>query len=179
MIASTKKLEKYCIDYKNIENYEEAVKSPLKYDLHHRLEIDEMQSAKDLIFLHLYYHRPPEELIFLEHGEHQRLHKANLSAETRQKISDAKKGDKNPMFGKHPSAESRQKISEAHKGNQNALGHHWNMSAETRKRMSEAHKGEKCYMFGKSKSTEWKKKMSEAHKGRHWHLENGKRIYTD
>jgi hypothetical protein len=121
MIANIKILEKYCKDYKNIENYEDAVRSPLRYDLHHRLEIDEMQSRSDLIFLHLYYNRPPEELIFLAHGEHVRLHNANLSQETRQKISDARKG-------KHQSAESRQKMSKAKKGKPGAcLGRHWHL----------------------------------------------------
>ena len=145
MIASTKKLEKYCTDYKNIENYEDAVRSPLIYDLHHRLEISEMQSRSDLKFLHLYFHRPAEELIFLEHGEHVRLHREgkHLSEETRQKMSESKKGKCRPAF----STEWKQKISEAKKGK-----HH---SEETRQ------------------------KMSEAMKGRHWHLENGKRIYTD
>src|SRR5574344_72567 len=96
-------LEKYCSDYQNIENYEEALTSPLRYDLHHRLEISEMQSRSDLIFLHLYYHRPPEELIFLEHGEHQRLHKEgkNMSAETRKKMSEALKGEKTYLYGNH------------------------------------------------------------------------------
>ena len=177
MIANIKILKSYCSEYTQIENYAEAVKSPLKYDLHHRLEISEMQSASDLIFLHLYYHRPPEELIFLSHGEHVRLHKANLSAETRQKLSAAKKG-------KHPSTETRQKMSEAKKGNQNTLGRH--CSEETRQKMSDAKKGHHC-------SEETRKKISEARKGdknpsfgkpgtclgRHWHLENGKRIYTD
>ena len=38
-------------------------------------------------------------------------------------------------------------------------------------------------MFGKNMSAETRKKMSEANKGklkgRHWHLENGHRIWTD
>lgn len=119
MITNTKILEKYCKDYKNIENYEEALKSPLRYDLHHRREISENKSTKDLIAENLYYNRPATELIFLERGEHQRLHN---------------RGDKNPLFGKHPSAETRKKISEAGKG-----------------------------------------KL----KGRHWHLENGHRIWTE
>ena len=152
MIANIKILEKYCKDYTKIENYEDAVRSPLRYDLHHRREISEMQSVSDLIFLHLYYHRPPEELIFLEHGEHIRLHNANRSEETRRKIS------------------------EAHKGNQNALGHHCNLSAETRQKISAAQKG-------KPKSAETKLKISENNcrywSGKHWHLENGHRIYTD
>src|SRR5574344_2149481 len=137
-------LEKYCSDYQNIENYEEALTSPLRYDLHHRLEISEMQSRSDLIFLHLYYHRPPEELIFLEHGEHQRLHK---------------EGENNPMFGKNLSADTRQKISEALKGVN--------------------HKGENNPMFGKNMSAESRQKMSDAHKWKHWHLEDGHRIWTD
>ena len=164
MIANIKILEKYCIDYQNIENYAEAVKSPLKYDLHHRLEISEMQTRSDLIFLHLYFHRPPEELIFLEHGEHQRLHKANLSQDTRQKISDAHKGQL-------VSEETRRKLSDALKGKPSPwLGKH--PSEETRQKMSEAQKGHLV-------SEEARKKMSDAKKGRHWHLENGKRVYTD
>ena len=125
MIANINFLKKYCSEYTKIENYDEAVKSPLKYDLHHRLEIDEMQTRSDLKFLHLYYHRPPEELIFLEHGEHIQLHNANLSEETRQILSKSKKG------------------------NQNALGHHWNPSAETRQKISDAGKGHKGYWSGR------------------------------
>ena len=147
MIANVKSLEKYCKDYTKIENYAEAVKSPLKYDLHHRLEISEMQSASDLIFLHLYYHRPPDELVFLEHGEHMRLHNANISEETRQKISDANKG-------KHLSAETRQRMSEAKK----------NMSEETKKKMSDAKKG-KQYALVHHCSEETRQRMSESQKG--------------
>lgn len=100
MITNTKKLEKYCTDYKNIENYAEALSSPLRYDLHHRLEISEMQTRSDLMFLHLYFNRPPEELIFLEHGEHVSLHNANLSTETKKRMSESKKGN-HYALGKH------------------------------------------------------------------------------
>ena len=87
----------------------------------------------------------------------------HCSEETRQKISDAKKGKPKSAetrqrmsdAKKNMSAETRQRMSEAHKGKQNALGHHWNVSAETRK------------------------KISAAHKGKHWHVENGKHVYTD
>ena len=202
MITNTKILKKYCINYTKIENYDTAIKSPLRYDLHHRREISENKSKSDLIEENLYFHRPPEELIFLEHGEHIRLHNANRSEETRQKISDANKGNQCAL-GHHCSTETRQKISDANKGKQKALGHHWNLSAETKQRMSAAHKGDKNPMFGKPKSAETKRKMSEAlkgdknpmfgkhpsaesrqkiseaHKGLHWHLENGHRIWTD
>ena len=128
MITNIKSLEKYCKDYQNIQNYAEAVKSPLKYDLHHRLEISEMQSRSDLIFLHLYYNRPQEELIFLEHGEHVSLHNANLSEETRQRMSDAKKGKPSHWKGKHPSEETRKKMSIANKGKPSPwLGKHWHL----------------------------------------------------
>ena len=90
----TKRLEKYCRDYQNIQNYEDAVKSPLRFDLHHRREISENKSKSDLIADNLYYDRPAEELIFIEAREHTRLHQEgkNMSAETRQKMSEAKKG---------------------------------------------------------------------------------------
>ena len=115
MIANIKILEKYCTDYKNIENYDTAIKSPLRYDLHHRNEISEHKSKKQLITENLYYWRPASDLIFLEQREHMRLHREGKhpSTETRQKISDAMKG-KN--VGKHLSAESRQRMSEVRKG---------------------------------------------------------------
>lgn len=138
MITNIKILKSYCSEYTQIENYEEAIKSPLCYDLHHRREISEMQSRSELKFLHLYYNRPPEELIFLEHGEHIRLHKE----------------------GKHRPA----------------------FSTEWKQKMSDAKKGRKNYWFGKHKptfSTETRQKMSKVRRGRHWHVENGKRIWTD
>ena len=116
MIANIKILEKYCTDYKNIENYEDAVRSPLIYDLHHRREISENKSRKQLIAENLYYGRPPEELIFIEAGEHIRLHNLNMSEETRKKLSEAKKGKPGARKGKHHSEETRQKISDARKG---------------------------------------------------------------
>mgnify|MGYP001054781144 CR=1 FL=1 len=137
MIASIKILEKYCKDYTKIENYEEAVKSPLKYDLHHRREFSESKSRKQLIAENLYYGRPPEELIFLEHGEHQRLHRKGkfVSTDTRKKMSDAKK---------NMSEETRKKISNASKGRMK--GKHWHLSAETKQKMSEAKKGKRWHL---------------------------------
>lgn len=65
-------------------------------------------------------------------------------------MSESKKGENHPFFGKHHSAEARKRISEARNGK-----HH---STETRKKMSETRKG-------KSLSAETRKKMSEARKG--------------
>lgn len=57
----------------------------------------------------------------------------HLSAETRRKMSEAKKGANHPLYGKHRSVETRRKMSEALKGK--------HRSVETRKKMSEAKKG--------------------------------------
>ena len=65
-------------------------------------------------------------------------------------MSESKKGENHPFFGKHHSEETRKKIGEAKKGKY--------LSAETRKKMSETRKG-------KSLSAETRKKMSEARKG--------------
>jgi hypothetical protein len=172
-------LEKYCSDYKNIENYEEALTSPLRYDLHHRLEISDHKSRKDLTEENLYYNRPPEELIFLEHGEHISLHKANLSEETRQKISENNcrywKGKLGPNRGKHCSGETKRKMSDAKKG-EKCYMYGKPKSGETRRKMSENN----CrYWRGKPRSAETREKISIANKGKHWHLEDGHRIWTD
>ena len=53
------------------------------------------------------------------------------------KLSEAKKGQKHPNWGKH-------------------------FSEETKSKMSEAHKGEKAYWYGKHLTDEAKKKISEA-----------------
>lgn len=59
-------------------------------------------------------------LVYLTCSEHTRLHKKgehwNLSEETCEKMSRAKKGNKNPNFGKHHSKEAKIKIIAAHKG---------------------------------------------------------------
>ena len=55
--------------------------------------------------------------------------------EARKKMSEAKKGENNPMYGKHHTEEARKKISEANKGENNPMyGKH--LSEEARKKMS-------------------------------------------
>ena len=173
-------------DISLIENYDKAIDDTTQvWHCHHRRET--IFSRKDLIEIGEYYNRPACELIFLTPNEHHRLHNLGkkVSAETRQKLSEANKGENHPMFGKHPSEETCKKMSESKKGENNPFfgKHH---SAETRKMMSEANKGkhpseesrkkmseskegENHPMFGKYHSAEARKKMSEAHKGNHWY----------
>ena len=154
--------ENYCKDYENIENYEKAKADDFKnWCCHHRLETHTSDgerrlvdiTADELQALDMYYDRPASELIFMKHSEHSSLHKP--SEETKKKMSEAKKGENNPNYGKH-------------------------FSEETKKKIGEAKKGEKHPMYGKHFSEEHKKKLSEAHKGkniwirgRHWY-NNGK-----
>ncbi len=77
--------------------------------------------------------------------------------ETRRKISQACKGEKNQFYGKHHSEETKKKISEFHKGRKG----YWlgkKHSSEYRRKMSESTKGKKL-------SLEHKRKISESHKG--------------
>jgi hypothetical protein len=99
----------------------------------------------------------------------------HLSEETKKKISEALKGNKNvirgekhPMFGKHRSEEVKKKISEANKG------HH--PSEETRKKLSEAKKGENHPNYGKLMSEEQKRKISESSEGKHLSEEHKRKI---
>jgi group I intron endonuclease len=68
-----------------------------------------------------------------------------LTEETRQKLSEIRKGENHPMYGKHPTEEARQKMSESHKGLQ---------------------AGENNPMYGKHHSEESKQKMSDSRKGK-------------
>ena len=113
------RFEKYCKDYTNIENYENAAADNfVGWCCHHRKGVD--ITTEKLIALGIYYDRPAEELIFLTRSEHGALHN---------------KGKK----GKHFSEETKKKMSEAKK----------NMSEETKKKMSEAKKCRHWYNNGK------------------------------
>ena len=126
----------YCPHIENIENYELAkADNFIGWDVHHRLETHNSDGERrpidltrfELQALDVYYNRPASELIFLKHGDHMRLHNNGkpCSAETRAKISEAKRG-------KHHSEEQNLHISESLKGRK--------CSAETRAKMSAAHK---------------------------------------
>lgn len=95
------------------------------------------------------------------------------SEEAKKKISEATKGEKNPMFGKHPNPwnrgiprteEEKKKMSENRKGIPSWFKgkHH---SEETKRKLSESKKGkyvgEKNPNFGKQASEETRKKISE------------------
>jgi group I intron endonuclease len=91
------------------------------------------------------------------------------SEESRQKMSEAKKGKNNPSYGKHHSEETKKKMREAHKGDKNYMyGKH--PTEETKKKMREAHMGEKNpnYKHGLSKTKEhlkeYNKKWYQDHK---------------
>ena len=83
---------------------------------------------------------------------------SKLSLEHRKKISEAIKGDKHPLFGKHHSLEARKKNSKTQLRIKFHVGR--KRSLETKNRISEALKG-------KPKSTDAKLKMSLARKGKY------------
>ena len=148
---------KYCKDYENIENYEKAKADNFKgWEVHHRLETHTSDGkrrevdilADELKALGMYYNRPASELIFLTIKEHNAYKKGKkLSEETKNKISEANKGESNPMYGKHFSEEHKNKISEAMKGHRNSLGK--KHSEETKKKIGTASIGKHWYNNGK------------------------------
>ena len=78
------------------------------------------------------------------------------SEETRKRQSEARKGEKSHMYGKHLSEETKEKIGKAHRGKV--------VSEETKKKLSESHKGKNHPNYGKHRSDETKKKIREAQK---------------
>ena len=106
-------------DISKIENYDKAINDTTQtWEIHHRLELT-------------------LEGEFALSSEHRRrISKANkgriFSEEHCKKISESKKGEKNPNYGKHFSEEHLRKMSEARKRRVT--------SEETKRKMSEAHK---------------------------------------
>ena len=158
--------EDYCCEpLELVENYQQAKADNFAgWCIHHRLEIQQdgtRVSRQELIDKGLYYDRPASELVFMKVCEHRRLHLIGNtlnkgrtpSADTRLKMSAAKKGEKCYIFGMHHSAETRLKMSAARKGK--------NHSAETCKKIAEANKS-------KHRSDETRQKMSKSWKGKHW-----------
>ena len=80
---------------------------------------------------------------------------------TKQKLSDARKGEDNPMYGKHHTANVRNRISAAFKGK--------SLSSAHKRKISLAHKGKKL-------SDMHKAKLSIIHKGRHWYNDGNKSV---
>lgn len=132
---------KYCKeDLSKIKNYDKAIADKTRtWDCHHMTETWWNCTRKELIENDCYYNRKACELIFLTRPEHRRLHNMNMSDDTRKKISEANKGEKNPMYGKHRSEETRQKMSEAMKGRHSPMKGRI-LSEETRRKMSDAAK---------------------------------------
>ena len=105
------------------------------------------------------------------------------SEETRQKISEANKGDNHPMYGKYHTEETKQKMSKIKKGENNPMhGNHHSeeakqkiregnkgkhLSNEAKQKISEAKKGENNPMYGNHHSNEAKQKISKARKGKY------------
>ena len=151
-MINLKNVKKFCKDdISLIENYDKAIADKTQvWDCHHRRET--IYSAKELIEIGEYYNRPACELIFLTPAYHRRLHHLgkNVSAETRQKMSEARKGKPSCMKGKHLSEEHKLKLSAALNGENHPLfgKHH---SEETRKKISEANNGKNYW----TKGTHW------------------------
>ena len=115
MISSNSRLKyKFCKNYEQIENYQEALNSREKYVLHHRLGL--ILSRGQLLDMNLYYHRPAIEFVFLKDSDHKSLHANHQRQTTIDKRSKT-------MTGKKRSEETKLKMSKSAMGNKNALGY--------------------------------------------------------
>lgn len=152
----------YCNDdVAKIENYDKVIADETRiWHCHHRLETHkykdrsrkewvergEVTSLSRLKAFHLYYKRPPEELIFLTPSEHSKLERHNKEA--REKMSKAKRGKPSGKRGIPISEAAREKLSKTTKGKP------------------------KPWLRDRPKSEEHKKKLSDVHKGIGWWMKN-------
>lgn len=115
MIAKDKALKRICRNYHLVENYMQArFDEENKWQLHHRREIDEMKSMKQLKDEGMYYGVEPEELIFLTEAEHRIIHNINALPETRKKMSKSQSGENHPLYGKRHTEAAKKKMRENH-----------------------------------------------------------------
>lgn len=109
-MVSTKQAKTFCCeDISLIENYEEAVKSKERYDVHHKLGL--WFKRQWLIDNGFYYDQRAEMLVFMKCTEHTKLHQIGnqynkgktpwnkgkngiYSEETRTKMGDSQRGAK-------------------------------------------------------------------------------------
>ena len=124
------------------------------------------------------------------------------SEETKIKMSEARKGEKNHNYGKTLSDETKRKLSEVNKGKTHSEEHKRNISEahkgrthseetrrklsdvhkgktlsdETKRKLSEANKGENHHMYGKTHSEETRRKMSETRKGKTFSEEHKRKL---
>lgn len=138
MVCNEQLLLLYCSTPELIENYSEAINDDSEiWDCHHRREIFKNGNTLSVKFLKkcgLYFHVPPEDLIFLRHSEHMKLHKGvekytrlgkPHKASTKMKMHDAALGHK-------VSLACREKLRQFHLGKK--------LTPETREKMSIAHR---------------------------------------
>lgn len=85
-------------DISLIENYQEAISSQEKWEVHHRLE-DLGFSKKDLIYLSLYYKVPADELVFMSKSAHLSHHNSGEKNPYR-KVAHNYRGEKNSVYNK-------------------------------------------------------------------------------
>lgn len=133
----------------------------------------ELMSYWERILIY-YYNTMNTEYGYNKTGGGESINGFCLSEDTKNKISDSKKGGTPWNKGKQLSDENKQKISESLKGNQRALGH--TMSDESKKKMVEKLRGKKQSeetkqkraekLRGQKRSEDTKKKMSESMKGK-------------
>jgi group I intron endonuclease len=81
-----------------------------------------------------------------------------FSEEWIRNLSESRRGEKNPNYGKTHTAEARQKISEAHKGKP--------LSEDHKRKIGDSERGSKNPNYGKAMSEETKGKLAEAHRGK-------------
>ena len=98
------------------------------------------------------------------------------SKETKEKMSENKKGENNPMYGKRLTEEHKRKLRESRKGVKLTKEHIEQLikskkgkplSQEHRDKISKANTGENNGFYGKHHTEETRQKMSEAKKGKY------------
>lgn len=139
-MISTKRIDKYCCeDLSKVQNYEAAIADTTQtWDCHHKLEM--FMTKKELMVIGRYYNVPARELVFLTRKEHSQWPHKGFCERTKKHI------------GTHHTDETKQRMCNAKLGQKNPVyGMHWKLSQETKDKMSLAKRGQ-CWWNNGSKN---------------------------
>lgn len=152
---------KYCRDdISLIENYKLALNDTSQtWDIHHRLESDLGLSADELMKQNRYLNVPANELIFLTHSDHMKLHNHGENS-----YWYGKRGKETSMYGKNSEDYMSEEAIKEKRKKQSIAGKKRYEDLEERKKQSERMKGENNPMYNKKHREESKQKMSKTQK---------------
>ena len=112
MVKDLRRLRRYCREYTKIKGFDQALRSPELFVVHHLDGIASHKTKNELKKEGKYYHVNPEDLVLVTAKEHFDMHKVDRSEKIKKAIDEsARKRISDSKIGKKRPSEYKQKLS--------------------------------------------------------------------